>query len=536
MAGSGRAGALAGVAHVRIDPEIEPGGALDPTGAGAEPLRALGWRAAPEVQPSVTRVIDLSADEAALWSDLRKKWRQYVNRARTLGVTVSEVDADADPTAFPTFHRVMTETSRRTGTLIRTEAAYRDIWDAFRPDGVRLLFARDGGGDVQAVLLLVRCGTRVVEPYGGMTAAGAEDRANYLLKWEAIRRSREAGATSYDLWGLVHPGIRQFKEGFGGREVRLIGAWDLPLSRIGSGLYRFAEARRRPPKTPVLGPPGGRRRGRGAVTIHEATPEELHDWDSRTVEVPGGNVYQSRAWGEQRARIGWRPRYLASTTAIACCRSNVRGGSSAGRGRTSRAARSRPVSPSERTAERLAAAAGYLADRGVDVVASDSEIPAASGYGPLIRAAGFRPIEEVQPSRHRVALALEPGVAEEAVFRGFATSVRQRVRHAERSGLRAVRWDARSADDPGPGFEAPPPAESPAPGDRGVAAAPGLRSVLRPARRDGRPTGVRARARGRASSTGRAPGWPRDTSSTSRSAAPTTSFSAGRPSTATAAG
>ena len=249
VAGSGRAGA--GVAHVRIDPEIEPGGALDPTGGGAEPLRALGWRAAPEVQPSVTRVIDLSADEAALWSDLRKKWRQYVNRARTLGVTVSEVDADVDPTAFPTFHRVMTETSRRTGTLIRTETAYRDIWDAFRPDGVRLLFARDGGGDVQAVLLLVRCGTRVVEPYGGMTAAGAEDRANYLLKWEAIRRSREAGATSYDLWGLVHPGIRHFKEGFGGREVRLIGAWDLPLSRLGSGLYRFAEARRRPPKAPV---------------------------------------------------------------------------------------------------------------------------------------------------------------------------------------------------------------------------------------------------------------------------------------------
>ncbi len=256
-AGSGRDGVLAGVAHVRIDPEIEPGGPIDPDGASGEILRSLGWRPAPEVQPSVTRVVDLRAEEAALWSDLRKKWRQYVNRARTVGVTVTEVDADADPTAFPTFHRVMTETSRRTGTPIRTEAAYRDIWDAFRPDGVRLLFARDAGGAVQAVLLLVRCGTRVVEPYGGMTAAGAADRANYLLKWEAIRRSRDEGATSYDLWGLVHPGIRQFKEGFGGREVRLIGAWDLPLSRLGSGLYRLAETRRRPPKAPVPARPGG---------------------------------------------------------------------------------------------------------------------------------------------------------------------------------------------------------------------------------------------------------------------------------------
>ncbi len=238
-----------GVAHVRIDPEIELGGPSDGGGAARARLERLGWRPAPEVQPSVTRVVDLTADEAALWSDLRSKWRQYVNRARTLGVTVEDVDADRDPSAFPTFHRIMTETSTRTRTPIRTEAAYRDIWDAFRPSGgVRLLFARGADGEVAAVLLVVRSGTRVVEPYGGMTGAGADQRANYLLKWEAIRSSRAAGATSYDMWGLVHPGIRQFKEGFGGREVRLIGAWDLPLSGVGWRTYRLAEGRRRTPR------------------------------------------------------------------------------------------------------------------------------------------------------------------------------------------------------------------------------------------------------------------------------------------------
>ena len=238
-----------GVAHVRVDPEIELDGPFDADGATRALLERHGWRPAPEVQPSVTRVVDLGADEDALWSDLRSKWRQYVNRARTLGVTVDDVDADADPTAFPTFHRIMTETSTRTHTPIRTEAAYRDIWDAFRPSGgARLLFAREPAGEVGAVLLLVRCGSRVVEPYGGMTAGGAERRANYLLKWEAIRTSRESGATSYDMWGLVHPGIRQFKEGFGGREVRLIGAWDLPLSGIGWRSYRLAEGRRRAPR------------------------------------------------------------------------------------------------------------------------------------------------------------------------------------------------------------------------------------------------------------------------------------------------
>ncbi len=237
------------MAHVRIDPEIELDGPLDIDGVARTTLERLGWRSAPEVQPSVTRVIDLTADEAALWGDLRSKWRQYVNRARSGGVTVDDIDADADERAFPTFHRIMTETSRRTNTPIRTEAAYRDIWDAFRPGGgVRLLFARDEPGEVLAVLLLVRCGSRVVEPYGGMTDDGARRRANYLLKWEAIRSSRAAGATSYDMWGLVNPGIRQFKEGFGGREVRLIGAWDLPLRGLGWKAYRLAEGRRRAPR------------------------------------------------------------------------------------------------------------------------------------------------------------------------------------------------------------------------------------------------------------------------------------------------
>ena len=193
-------------------------------------LRESGWRPAPPIQPGTTRIVDLRAPEDALWSDLRRKWRQYVNKARGAGVRV--VDAGGD--RLGEFYRVYEETARRAGFLIRTEQAYRDVWEAFAPAGMaRLLFAEDRDGVPQATLFLLRCGPRVVEPYGGMTAAGAESRANYLLKWEAIRTSRERGATSYDLWGLATGGIAHFKTGFGGREVRYIGAWDLVLDPFG---------------------------------------------------------------------------------------------------------------------------------------------------------------------------------------------------------------------------------------------------------------------------------------------------------------
>ena len=70
----------------------------------------------------------------------------------------------------------------RAGFLIRAESAYRDVWEAYAPSGnARLLFAEAADGAPQATLFLVRSGPRVVEPYGGMTSAGGESRANYLL-------------------------------------------------------------------------------------------------------------------------------------------------------------------------------------------------------------------------------------------------------------------------------------------------------------------------------------------------------------------
>jgi lipid II:glycine glycyltransferase (peptidoglycan interpeptide bridge formation enzyme) len=222
------------VSHLRIDPEVEADGPHDPDGSTRRALGAQGWRPAPPIQPSSTRVIDLRADEDALWGDLRKKWRQYVNKARSAGVVV--VDADGD--RLTDFYRIYRETADRAGFLIRAESAYRDVWDAFRPSGrARLLFAETPDGEALATLFLVRSGTRVVEPYGGMTQTGADTRANYLLKWEAIRSSRESGAEAYDLWGLATGGIAHFKTGFGGREVRYIGAWDLVLDPLGRRVY-----------------------------------------------------------------------------------------------------------------------------------------------------------------------------------------------------------------------------------------------------------------------------------------------------------
>jgi lipid II:glycine glycyltransferase (peptidoglycan interpeptide bridge formation enzyme) len=226
------------ISHVRIEPEIELNGPLDIDGAFRHVLRRSGWRSATPIQPPRTRQVDLRPDEAVLWGGLRKKWRQYVNKARRGDVRVVEATEDR----LPEFYSIYQETARRAGFVIRTYESYRTVWREFEKLGMaRLLMAEGPDGTGLATLFLLRVGDRVVEPYGGMTQAGAECRANYLLKWEAIRTSREQGAMSYDMWGISHEGIEHFKAGFGGREIKYVGAWDLVLDPAGRLAYDSAQ-------------------------------------------------------------------------------------------------------------------------------------------------------------------------------------------------------------------------------------------------------------------------------------------------------
>jgi lipid II:glycine glycyltransferase (peptidoglycan interpeptide bridge formation enzyme) len=217
-----RAGRLV---HVLVDAEVEEGHPL------LDHLQANGWTVSEGVQTGRTRLVDLQRPEDELWGDLRSKWRQYVNKARRAGVTVEDVGA----AGLDDFYRIYVGTAQRAGFIHRARSAYDDVFHAYdRAGRARLLLARLEDGTPAATLMVLSCGRRVIEPYGGMTEAGAASRANYLLKWEAIRQSRERGFGVYDMWGLSHPGIEQFKAGFGGREVTYAGGRALVVDRLGS--------------------------------------------------------------------------------------------------------------------------------------------------------------------------------------------------------------------------------------------------------------------------------------------------------------
>ena len=196
----------------------------------------------------------------------------------------------------------------------------------------------------------------------------------------------------------------------------------------------------------------------GLLRVREAAPGELLDWDALTVDVPGGDVQQSRAWAVHRAATGWEPHHLVLDDGSRALLLGRRWGGLPGAGRAY-VPKGPPGAGAEPAdmARRLGAISTWAREAGFDVLVADPEVPASTGFPALLHEFGFHQVEEIGPSRHRVGVAIPGGADEDALLDGVAKKTRQQLLAAERRGTRVIRYDARAGDDPGPGFEAPVP-------------------------------------------------------------------------------
>jgi lipid II:glycine glycyltransferase (peptidoglycan interpeptide bridge formation enzyme) len=248
---------------VRFDPpwyEIEEPAAEDSPAVKAEPIRpVLGKplvRAAADVQPPDTVLVDLSRDEDLILAAMKSKWRYNIRLAEKKGVLVEERGGDA----VGEFYALYRVTSERDRIALHPESYYRRLFElagerraagaAGNPD-IRLWVARHEGQALSAIVTLFR-GDRAVYLYG----ASSDEKRNlmpaYALQWAAMRAAKAAGCREYDLFGIpptddpMHPmaGLYRFKTGFGGAIAHRAGSWDYPMSGHAYALFRFAEAAR----------------------------------------------------------------------------------------------------------------------------------------------------------------------------------------------------------------------------------------------------------------------------------------------------
>lgn len=213
----------------------------------ANELQVRGWRFSEEqIQYRNTVILDLTPTEAQLLANMKQKTRYNLHLAERKGVSVRT----ADRGELSLLYRMYAETSLRDGFVIREETYYRAVWEIFMQAGLAIpLIAEvreeDALPEIVAGLVLFQFAGRAWYLHGMSRQAYREKMPNYLLQWEAIRRAKAAGCTTYDLWGAPDVfseddplwGVFRFKLGLGGSVVRTIGAWDFPVRPLAYKLY-----------------------------------------------------------------------------------------------------------------------------------------------------------------------------------------------------------------------------------------------------------------------------------------------------------
>lgn len=198
-----------------------------------------------EVERLDTYCLDLTADEQALWDNLKSECRTQIRKARKMGL---EVRQETDASFIDDFWRMSLETF-----------AICKVTPGFTREFVDALWRWMHLGDRLHVLSAFHEGRRIatlVLPYDNRTMyywAGASYLkyrgipAHNLLLWEAIRFAKRLDLRQYDFVSTSGGGGR-FKKTFGPQATHIATQWERSSSRLVAAmksLYRQYLMRKR---------------------------------------------------------------------------------------------------------------------------------------------------------------------------------------------------------------------------------------------------------------------------------------------------
>lgn len=186
-----------------------------------------GWvRATNKILSPETILLDLTKSESDLLSGMAKKTRQYIRKS-SADVTIRQVRSRDDLDTCLDLYR---QTAKRAGFNLHSDQYYIDVFSQMKDHSP--IFIAQSGDEAVAFLWLAISADTAYELYGGVSDKGQSLRANYALKWHAIKKSKEWGLSRYDFGGLIAGGVATFKQGWAKSETVLAGTYDRPLSPL----------------------------------------------------------------------------------------------------------------------------------------------------------------------------------------------------------------------------------------------------------------------------------------------------------------
>lgn len=192
-----------------------------------------------ELQPSHTILLDLQKSEEEMLVEMKQKTRYNIRLAQKYGVKIIKSSSDD---YFEKFFGLLQETAKRDGFYLHEKDYYKSILNTKTDQFENCLFVASFKNKILAGAMVNFFNGKAVYLHG---ASSSEDRnvmAPYLLHWEIIKDAKNNNFKIYDFWGISEkwPGVTRFKQGFGGKEKKYLGAFDLVIDRKWYLLYSIA--------------------------------------------------------------------------------------------------------------------------------------------------------------------------------------------------------------------------------------------------------------------------------------------------------
>ncbi len=176
-------------------------------------------------------VLDLDKPAEMILSEMRKTTRYEIKRAEKMGV---QVDVTEDPNKFDAFNTLYNQTASRQGFV--QHRGLSEEFVVFAREGKALLYTVTYEGELLAGAIVLFIGSQGIYHHGASIPSKVP--ASYAIQWQAIQEAQKRGLKVYNFWGIApednpkHPwrGLTLFKKGFGGREIKYIHAYDIPVS------------------------------------------------------------------------------------------------------------------------------------------------------------------------------------------------------------------------------------------------------------------------------------------------------------------
>ena len=203
----------------RVMPELAD------TAAARDTLTAGGFRRQDSIPGYQTIWLDLDPPLEVLRANLKQKWRNTLNKSERQGLTV-EIDEAGHHLAWLTTCYAQDKKARN---YPGPELAFLSVLGrSFAAGGGLLILTASLDTARIAGAMVLLHGSSATYQVGWSTVEGRKLGAPSLLLWHAITRLKARGIRDFDLGGVNDrdaAGVKAFKAGLGGSEVRLVGQY-----------------------------------------------------------------------------------------------------------------------------------------------------------------------------------------------------------------------------------------------------------------------------------------------------------------------